>query len=251
MSEDISRLSAAFADRMRELGAGPNDPRLAPMAAQLQALFRQHVTAASNGITASVPATEYAFQLPPALTDLLRAYLATCPAQAFVQAPALSDSDAGRKLLELPAADRVRMVVAAYHAWSSNRWGGSSGGGLRRVVSDLLRAKLPLTDADAIALAELGVRDGFTYASYSPNQAILGALERHVAANGLSVGLRRTLERLRGEMNKQGAGNNVQGRKLRSGVEALLEHQDAAPVRPPATPSRCSSRRATNGAPRS
>ncbi len=43
-----------------------------------------------------------------------------------------------------------------------------------------------------------------------------------------AAALRRTLERLRGEMNKQGADNNVQGRKLSSGVEALLEHQESS-----------------------
>ena len=57
-------------------------------------------------------------------------------------------------------------------------------------------------------------RDGFTYAAYSPNQAVLGALERHVAACGLSSELRRALEHLLGEMTKRGAPDNVQGRKL-------------------------------------
>ena len=93
-------------------------------------------------------------------------------------------------------------------------------------MSDLLRGKLPLADADAVALAEAAARDGFTYASYSPNQAVLGALERHVAARGVSPDLRRALERLLAEMTHGGAEDNVQGRKLRSGVEALLAHQD-------------------------
>ena len=146
--------------------------------------------------------------------------------QAFVQAPALSESDAGRRILDLAPSNRVRMVVAADHAWTSAQWGGTRGGGLRRVVSDLLRAKLPLADDDAIALARAAARDGFTYAAYSPNQAVLGALERHVAACGLSSELRRALEHLLGEMTKRGAPDNVQGRKLRSGVEALLAHQE-------------------------
>ena len=126
----------------------------------------------------------------------LRSYLATCPSHSFAQASALSESDAGRALLALASADRVRMVVAAYRAWSAERFGGPNGAGLRRVVSDLLRAKLPLADADAVALAQAAAREGFTYASYSPNQAVLGALERHVAARGLSADLRSALERL-------------------------------------------------------
>lgn len=187
MSNDIAVLSAAFADRMRELRTGPTDPRLAPMLTQLQALMRQHVATATPAVPASPPAEEYVFDLPVELADLLCAYLNTCPARAFAQAGALSGSDAGRRILGLSPADRVRIVVAAYRAWTSVQWGGSRGGGLRRVVSDLLRAKLSLTDADAVALAESAARNGFVYATHSPNQAILGALERHVAAQGVTA----------------------------------------------------------------
>jgi hypothetical protein len=145
VSNEIAGLSAAFAERMRELRTGPTDPRLAPMLAQLQALMRQHVAGATPAV---IPlAEEYVVDLPVELTDLLSCYLGTCPARAFAQAATLSESDAGRRILDLSPADRVRMVVAAYHAWAAVRWGGSRGGGLRRVVSDLLRAKLPLTDA--------------------------------------------------------------------------------------------------------
>src|SRR5262245_50201622 len=120
------------------------------------------------------------------------------------------------------------MSVAAYHAWSSHRFGGTQGGGLRRLVSDLLRAKLPLTEADAIALVQSGARDGFTYASYSPNQAVLGALERYAATHGVSSDLHGALQHLLGEMARQGAERNAQGRKLKSGVEALLSQQEKA-----------------------
>jgi hypothetical protein len=44
MTEEITRLSAALAERMRELRADPTDPRLAPLFAQYQALLRQHMT---------------------------------------------------------------------------------------------------------------------------------------------------------------------------------------------------------------
>ena len=226
MSNEIAGLSAAFAERMRELRTGPTDPRLAPMLAQLQALMRQHVAGATPAV---IPlAEEYVVDLPVELTDLLSCYLDTCPARAFAQAAALSESDAGRRILDLSPADRVRMVVAAYHAWAAVRWGGSRGGGLRRVVSDLLRAKLPLTDADAVALVQAAARNGFAYTSDSPNQAILGTLEDHVAARGVSADLRRAVEHLLAEMTRQGADHNAQGRRLRSGVEALL----AQPERP-------------------
>jgi hypothetical protein len=226
MMEEITRLSAALAERMRELRADPTDPRLAPLFAQYQALVRQHMATVRPAIATSVPATEYAFDLPAELDELLRDYLKSCPPQAFQQAPPLNESDAGRRILALPADERARMAVAAYHAWSAHRFGGTQGGGLRRVVSDLLRARLPLTETDAVALVQSGARDGFTYASYSPNQAILGALERYATTHGVSSDLRGALKHLLGEMARQGAENNAQGRKLKSGVEALLAHKE-------------------------
>jgi hypothetical protein len=186
VAEEIARLSAELAERMRELRAEPTDPRLAPLFTQLQALMRAHVAAAAAANAPAVPPVNYSFDLPPELAAPLREYLEGVPPFAFAQAPALSESDAGRRILELAPPDRIRIAVAAYSAWSSERWGGPKGGGLRRVVSDLLRARLPLADADAIALAEAGAREGFTYSSYSPNQAVLGAIDRHVAAHGLS-----------------------------------------------------------------
>ena len=247
MAEEIARLSAAFAERMRELRADPTRSA-AGAAAQPAAGADARARRGGDG-RARRPSrrrnTPSIFR--PSWPISCAATLQTCPAHAFAQAPALSESDAGT-----PASWSWRRPTGC--AWwlrpiapgARTRWGGSKGGGLRRVVSDLLRAKLPLADADAVALAEAAARDGFTYASYSPNQAVLGALERHVAARGLSAELRRALERLLAEMTTQGADDNVQGRKLRSGVEALLAHQEHAA---PATPSRCSSRRAMPGAP--
>ena len=43
--------------------------------------------------------------------------------------------------------------------------------------------------------------------------------------HGVSSGLRLALEHMLGEMAKQGAERNAQGRKLRSGVEALLAQE--------------------------
>src|SRR5262245_40923307 len=163
--------------------------------------------------------------LPVELAGLLQGYLTICPPHAFTQAPALAQSDAGRAMLSLAPADRVRIAVAAYDAWSATPWGGQDGAGLRRVVSDLMRSKLPLADADAVALVDLATREGFTYTSYSPNQVILSLLERHVAAHGVSADLRRALERLMAEMTRRGADGNAQGRKLYSGVERLLAHR--------------------------
>jgi hypothetical protein len=56
MTEEITRLSAALAERMRELRADPTDPRLAPLFAQYQALLRQHMTTMRPAVATSVPA---------------------------------------------------------------------------------------------------------------------------------------------------------------------------------------------------
>jgi hypothetical protein len=116
VSNDIAGLSAALAQRMRELQTGPTDARLAPLLAQLQALMRQHVAAAMPAAPVVPVAQEYVIDLPKELSDLLSCYLDPCAVSAFAQAAALSDSDAGRRILELSPADRVRMVVATYNA---------------------------------------------------------------------------------------------------------------------------------------
>lgn len=217
MNADVARLSAALAERMRELGVAPTDPRIAPLVSELQAAMRAPV--AASAASHSTPTVACALELPDALAAPVRRYLADCPPQPFQQPPALNASDSGRSILALPPTDRVRIVVAAYHAWSAGQ--GTQRDGLRRIVSDLLRPKLPLSQADAVALVQSAVRDGFTYAGYSPNQAVLGALQRHVAAHGVSEDLRSALDTLHAEMAKRGAEHNVQGRKLLSEVDAL------------------------------
>jgi hypothetical protein len=241
MASEFERLSAALAARMQELGCAPTDSRLAPMLAQVQALMREHFTGPQAGANvvamplgaqsaapaapAGAPEVKVSFDLPADLAKLLKAYLATCPAAAFMQAPALSQSEEGRRILDLAPADKAKVVVQAYAALTAIRYGGADGSGLRRVVSDLLRAKLTLEDGQAIALVKAAIRDGFLYTSYSPNQVVLGTLERHVQTHGLSPDLRGAIEGLLARMKHGFAAGNAQGRKLLNGVEALLAQQ--------------------------
>jgi hypothetical protein len=236
VATELQRLSAALAERMRELGCAPTDPRVAPLLAEVQALMREHlasVQAGANvallapGARSAAPAAAAAvsYDLPAELATLLKAHLATCPSNGFTQAPALSQSEEGRRLLELGPADRAKVAVQAYAALTSVPCGGPDGSGLRRVVSDLLRAKLALEEAQAIALVKAAVRDGFLYTSYSPNQVVLSTLERHVQTQGLSADLRAAIEGLLARMKHGYAEGNAQGRKLLNGVEALLAQQ--------------------------
>jgi len=241
MATELQRLSAALSARLQELGCAPTDPRVAPMLARVQALMREHFAglqgagnvavlplggqSAASAAPADVSNGAVSYDLPADLARLLKAYLATCPQNSFSQAPALSQSEEGRRILDLGSADKAEMAVQAYAALTSECYGGRDGSGLRRVVSDLLRAKLTLEEAQAIALVKAAIRDGFLYTSYSPNQVVLGTLERHVAAHGLSPDLRGAIEGLLARMKHGYAGGNAQGRKLLNGVEALLAHQ--------------------------
>src|SRR5262245_10374127 len=228
---------------MQELGCAPTDPRLAPMLAEVQALMREHLASAQAGANIAVmpmgaqaarpvdlPKVDVSCDLPAEAARALKAYLAICPRDGFTQAPALSQSEEGRRILDLAPADKVKTVVYAYVAFTAERLGGLDGSGLRRVVSDLLRAKVTLDDSQAIALVKAAIRDGFLYTSYSPNQVVLGTLERHVQTRGLSPDLRAAIDGLLARMKHGYAEGNAQGRKLLNGVEALLSQQpgDAA-----------------------
>jgi uncharacterized protein DUF4132 len=242
MSEDIQRLQAEIAAQMRQLGAPANDPRLAPMLAQLQALLRQHVASAgANGRLAvlptgaqdqdageAAPTRKLLSNLPPPIEEPAREYIRSARAHAihmFAQAPALSDSDAGRRLLELGMADKAHLAVQAYVAWTSERHGGRDGAALRRIVSDLLRAKIDIGNDQAITLVKAAIHEGFAYASYSPNQAVANVLKRHVETSGASPTLRDTLVGLRSRMVHSSAESSSEGRKLISIVDALIAYR--------------------------
>jgi len=109
-------------------------------------------------------------------------------------------SDAGRNLLALSPSDRACVAVAAYLAWTSNRYDACHAAALRRMVSDLLRAKLDFDEAQAVKLIKGAVREGFSSSSYSPNSAVAGALKRYVETRGLSPAVREALSGLRARM---------------------------------------------------
>jgi hypothetical protein len=215
----FDRLSAAFAARLRGLGVGSADPP----ADVIDAILESTRLESAGPESASAPTC--AFELPEALAVPLQDYLKAYPGpgHTFPNAPVLTQCEAGRRLLSLAPADRVRIAVAAYQAWSSAPHGGAYGGALQRVISDLLRSKLPLTDADAIALLETARRGGFVFGGFSPNAAVLRTLERHVAARGMSADLQQALERLLAEMTRRREGN-LEGDRLRSGIERLLTY---------------------------
>lgn len=239
MSEEIQRLQAEIAAQMKQLGASVNDPRLAPVLEKLGALMRQHV-ASANGKLAMLhtgtqgpdtgedgPSSRLLSALPPALQESVREYIRSTRAHAiqmFAHAPALSDSEAGKKLLALGMADKANLAVQAYVAWTSEKYGGRDGAALRRIVSDILRSKIDIDSDQAVMLVRAAIHDGFAYSSYSPNQAIANVLKRHVETKGASPALRDVLSGLRNRMVHSGADRSSEGRKLLSLIDALIAH---------------------------
>src|SRR5262249_46495278 len=161
--------------------------------------------------------------LPARLKELVQGYLSAVRASKpagllgggwFIPAPALSASEAGSKLAELPAADKATVAVAAYTAWTSERYGGPDGAALRRIVSDLMRGKLALDEPQALQLIKAAVREGFSYSTHSPNGAVASTLKRHVETQGLSAAVREALSGLRARTVHTRAALNSEGRKL-------------------------------------
>ena len=241
MSEEIQKLQAEIAAEMQKLGASVNDPRLAPMLQQLGALMRQHVANAGlNGRLAVLPtgaqpqnageegpSSRLLSALPSHVQEPVRDYIRSARAHAvhmFTQAPALSESNAGGQLLDLEMADKANLAVQAYVAWTSEKYGGRDGAALRRIVSDLLRAKVDIDSDQAVMLVKAAIHEGFAYASYSPNQAIANVLKRHVETKGASPALRDVLSGLRNRMVHSAADRSAEGRKLLAIVDAMLAH---------------------------
>ena len=239
MSEEIQRLQAEIAVQMKDLGASVNDPRLAPMLEKLGALMRQHVASAGlKGKLAMLhtgvqgpdtgengPSSRLLSALSPALQEPVREYVRSTRAHAiqmFAHAPALSDSEVGKKLLALRMADKANLAVQAYVAWTSEKYGGRDGAALRRIVSDILRSKIDIDNDQAVLLVKAAIHEGFAYSSFSPNQAIANVLKRHVETRGASPALRDVLSGLRNRMVHSGADRSSEGRKLLSLVDALI-----------------------------
>src|SRR4051812_13888298 len=106
------------------------------MLAQVHALMQQGL--------AAVGAAGPLEGLSPQLGELVAAHVRGAHGQSpqrvlawYAQAPSLSATESGRRLLELAPADKARVALAAYVAWTSESHGGRDGAVLRRIVSDL------------------------------------------------------------------------------------------------------------------
>jgi hypothetical protein len=234
MANEIEELRARLAARMRELNVAPDDPRITPLFAQLQKLIQGGVfpigpaTRAAPGVEDRHPSAAGFDDLPARPREVTQGYINEQSGLPWYgRAPVLSASEAGRRVLALAPADRACVAVAAYEAWSANRYDAPHAAALRGIVSDLLKAKLSFDEAQVLQLIKGAVREGFSSSSYSPNSAVANVLKRYVAARGLSSAVREALSGLRARMVDSRADQNSQGRKLIAAVEAMLANKSA------------------------
>ena len=241
MADELEELRTRLAARMRQLNIAPDDPRIGPLFAQVQKLMRgpfrvedgmhslRPAAPAAPGVEDGAASPLAIANLPAGLRALVHAYIDEQSAHAwYVHAPALSASEAGRSILQLSPADRACVAVAAYLAWTSKPHGGPCGAALRRIVSDLLRAKLEFDEAQVLELIKGAVHEGFCYSSYSPNSAVANVLKRHVETRGLSPAVGEALAGLRARMVHSHADHSSEGRKLIAAVEAMLANEDSS-----------------------
>jgi Domain of unknown function (DUF4132) len=253
MANDQERLRAALASRLQSLGIAPDDPRFGLALERVQAVVQRGLAVVHDGTIGSAdsarprPAapTHDGPELPERLRVLLDAYIANVHSAAearrpewmnlpvhavmralALEAPALSSTEAGRAMLALAPPDRTVIAVHAYARWSGEGFNGHNRKPLQQVVSDILRAKLEVSEAQALALIQAAIRDGFYYTSYTPNHAVARALERYVQANGLSMAARDALVGLRTRMKLKGADTGADGRKLLKIVDSMLATAD-------------------------
>ena len=144
MAEEIARLSAALGGAHARAARRP-DRSAAGAASRPTAGIDARAGRGCGGRAARLtcPAMEYAFR------SARRTWPISCAATSRPvrcnhsrRRPRCRSPKPDSRILALAPADRVRMAVAAYAAWSSERWGGPKGGGLaaRRVRSPARQA---------------------------------------------------------------------------------------------------------------
>lgn len=102
---------------------------------------------------------------------------------------------------------------------------------LGSLAGELLRKGLPVTESDLVSC--LGITSGQSADSYGfqalSNEAVLRAVELHIAQCGVGPSLRQALEHWRQKL--QSSGNILSaGRKLLTRINSLLDQQTTAPL---------------------
>ena len=174
-------------------------------------------------------------QIPGMPTDreVVRAILSLTGAmqQSFPTGgvPALSTSEAGRRLLDLPPADKMRVALNAYVSFSlGTAWSSP----LERIFSDLLRAKLDVDADQVLHLVEASKRLVRSH-RYERISSILSALRRYVEKAHVEPAVREALADLRQFLLVSNCDSHEPGRKIVKALDAMLApapQDDAEPA---------------------
>ncbi len=132
--------------------------------------------------------------------------------------PPLGESEQGRRLLELPPAEKARVAIRAYTQWSLDTAWTSP---LERVITDLFRTKFDLDPEQALELAASSHRLGQTL-RYRRIASVTGALKRHVETRGLAPELSAALVRVRDAMRRRNLDSHLDGRKIIKSLDEIL-----------------------------
>lgn len=140
----------------------------------------------------------------------------------------------GQRILNAPPEERVRILVAAFHALcrvnnSSNSWWGtgriSNERALRHLVSRLLRARLPLGSDDLRSM--LRATPLVRYLGWLPLAGLMRAVEQFAETNVLDDRLIRELEALQRKANKS---DYAEMAKIAGRIGSLLGGKEKKPT---------------------
>ena len=136
----------------------------------------------------------------------------------------LSQSEEGRRLLELPPADKARVALAAYARWSHETGWKSP---LERVITELFRSKLDLDLEQALDLVASSRRLGEGIYRHERIASVVGTLKRYVETQGLAPVLKTAIVDVRDTLCNRHADSHLAGRKIVKSLNEILALEKA------------------------
>ncbi len=136
----------------------------------------------------------------------------------------LSQSEEGRRLLELPPTDKARVALAAYARWSLETGWKSP---LERVITELFRSKLDLDLEQALDLVASSHRLAEGSYRHERIASVMGTLKRFVETQGLVPVLKAGIVDVRDTLHRRHADSHLAGRKIVKSLNEILALEKA------------------------
>ena len=141
----------------------------------------------------------------------------------------LSQSAEGRRLLELPPADKARVALAAYARWSLETGWQSP---LERVITELFRSNLDLDLDQALDLVASSRRLAEGTYRHERIASVMGTLKRYVERQGLAAVLKTGIIDVRDTLRSRHADSHLAGRKIVKSLNEILASEKTNLDRP-------------------